>query len=218
VPDLVAGVLFLASGFLALKLFYLLGAQRVRSQWEWTTWSIVASLPINGIASLLRDRIAIVRGDPDGYEVALRLLIGIALGSTLAAAWQLVRASGRSEAARFRRAFGASAWDEALEDVQRDHRQVELVLDDGTKYAGTIGYGGREDNAAEGWLYLIYPEVFDTAIDDYREARGTHGILLHRDRIKRIRVFLRAHEATGTPVARPSAPNASDSPSAGAGQ
>lgn len=194
-PDLIAGILFLAPGFLALKLFYLLGAQRVRSEWEWTTWSVVASLPINGLASVLRDRITAPKTSPDPYESVLGLLIGVALGAVLAAGWRLVRASTRAEAARLRRTFGASAWDEALEDAQRANRQVELVLEDGKRYLGTIGYGGREDNAAEGWLYLIFPEVYDESLKDFRPAKGTHGILLHRDRIKRIRVFLRKHEA-----------------------
>ena len=119
--DLVAGVLFLAPGFLALKLFYLFGAQRVRSQWEWTTWSVIASLPITGVASVLRDQTMVPRADPDPTEVCLRLLVSVAFGLLAASGWQVVRRSSRTTAARIRTWFGSSAWDEALEDVRGKH-------------------------------------------------------------------------------------------------
>lgn len=180
--DLVSGILFLAPGFLALKLFYLLGAQRPRSEWEWTTWSVVASLPINGLASLIRDGFAV-------DEVLLRVLFAVAAGCLAASSWQAIRASSHDRARRLRTWFGASAWDEALEDANRAKRVVELVLDDGVSYRGTVGYGDRNDNEAEGWLYLIHPEVFDKTLDKYRRANGTHGYLVHRDRIKRLRIL-----------------------------
>lgn len=200
--DLAAGVLFLAPGFLALKLFYLFGAQRVRSQWEWTTWSVIASLPIGGLASVLRDGAGGPRTDTDPLEISLRLLVGIALGGLAALAWQMVRRSRTKRAARLRTWFGSSAWDEALEDVTREKRQVELVLEDDTRYAGTIRYGGREDNEAEGWIYLVHPEVLkivedglpDAGRKKFRPARGTEGCLVHRDRIKRIRVLKKPGE------------------------
>ena len=186
--DLVAGVLFLAPGFLALKLFYLLGAQRKRSEWEWTTWSVIASLPITGLASLARDYFSSARTDPDPIEVVLRMLIGAAAGVVCGVVWAGIRHSKRDVAGDLRTFFGSSAWDEALEDVGREGRQVELVLEDGLRLAGTIRYGGREDNEAEGWLYLIFPEVFDEELDAFRAAKS-HGYLVHRDRIKRVRVM-----------------------------
>lgn len=201
--DLVSGVLFLAPGFLALKLFYLFGAQRVRSQWEWTTWSVIASLPITGLASVLRDLMMVPKADPDPAEITLRLLVGVAFGLLAASGWQVVRRSSHRTASRIRTWFGSSAWDEALEDVGRDKRQVELVLDDDMRYIGTVRYGGREDNEAEGWIYLVHPEVRAVAIDSdapdasvkkFRPARGTEGYLIHRDRIKRIRVLKKPGE------------------------
>jgi hypothetical protein len=194
VSELVSGVLFLAPGFLALKVFYLLGAQRSRSEWEWTTWSVIASLPINGIASVLRDHIASSKTTPDPREIGLGLLVGVALGGLAAFGWQIVRSSSSPRAGRLRTDFGSSAWDEALEDAQRAKRQVELVLEDGQRYAGTIRYGGREDNEAEGWVYLVHPEVYDQSAKKFRDARGTHGYLVHRDRIKRLRILLEKME------------------------
>jgi hypothetical protein len=129
--DLVAGVLFLAPGFLALTLFYLLGAQRKRSEWEWTTWSVIASLPITGLASLARDYFSSARTDPDPIEVVLRMLIGAAAGVVCGVVWAGIRHSKRDVAGDLRTFFGSSAWDEALEDVGREGRQVELVLEDG---------------------------------------------------------------------------------------
>lgn len=192
--DLVSGILFLAPGFLALKLFYLLGAQRTRSEWEWTTWSVIASLPINGIAGVLRDLVGVQKATLDPLEITLRVLVGVAFGGLAASAWQAVRRSPHRKAGQLRMAFGSSAWDEALEDVGREKRQVELVLDDGKRYVGTIRYGGREDNEAEGWIYLIYPDVYDDSIKKFRRAQGTRGYLVHRDHIKRLRVLLTKNE------------------------
>lgn len=209
--DLVSGVLFLAPGFLALKLFYLLGAQRPRSEWEWTTWSIIASLPISAIAIMLRSLVAVPRSTPDPVEITLAILVGVVLGSAASAVWQIVRGSSAKWAGRLRRAFGSSAWDEALEDVQRERRQVELVLDDGKRYVGTIGYGGREDNKAEGWVYLVHPEVYDEAAKRHRPAKGTHGYLVHRDQIKRLRVLLKRDELAPGAIAGGTEPSAVES-------
>jgi Family of unknown function (DUF6338) len=194
VTDLVSGILFLAPGFLALKLFDLFGAQRRRTEWEWTTWSVIASVPISVAANWVRSWFKGQTQPPDSPEVILRIVIAVAFAAGAVYAWRRVRGSTHPRALRFRREVGSSAWDAALEDVQRSGRQVELILDDEKHYIGKVGYGGREDNEAEGWIYLIYPEVFEEATRKFRPAKGTHGYLIHRDHINRVRVLLRKYE------------------------
>ena len=187
--DLVDAILFLAPGFLALKLFYLFGAQRPRSQWEWTTWSVIVSLPVVGIAALLRDQAPASAGvDPDPAEVALRLAVAIAAGAAASVAWQRIRASRDEWANELRMAVTDSAWDQALEDAQIEGRALVLVLED-EEYRGTLRYGDRDDNEAEGWLYLMHPEIRDPKTKKFRPANATNGILVHRDQVKRIRIL-----------------------------
>jgi hypothetical protein len=198
--DLVDGILFLAPGFLALKIFYLFGAQRPRSQWEWTTWSLIASLPINGLAAYLVSvnlpgLVASVDAVPQPIEIAIRMAVAAATGGFAAFTWQKVRSSQNEYVDKLRMAVTDSAWDQALEDAQNAKRAVELFLDDGARYRGTLRYGGREDNAAEGWIYLTYPQVFDEAQGRFRAAKATHGYLVHRDRVRRIRVKMTSEEA-----------------------
>ena len=192
--DITSGVLFLAPGFLALKLFYLFGVQRVRSQWEWTTWSVISSVPIGVAASLLYGGGLNLTAAPSTVEVANRVVIAVTSGILAACAWQVVRRHPSRKAARLRTFFGSSAWDETLEDVGREKRLVELVLVGGKRYRGTIRYGGREDNEAEGWLYLVHPKVYDDGLELFRRPKGTRGYLIHRDRIERMRIMLRSDE------------------------
>jgi hypothetical protein len=193
--DLVDGILFLAPGFLAIKVFHLFGAQRPHSQWEWTVWSIVISLPIVGAAGVLRPYIGGLSAPQpphDSAEIALRMAIGATLGLLAAGIWLDIRGSHRHMADHIRRVVGSSAWDQALEDVQRDQRQIELVLADGESIIGTLCYGGREDNEAEGWVYLMWPESRPDIADPkskHRPMPNTEGLLVHRDQIKRIRML-----------------------------
>ena len=197
--EIVAGVILLAPGFVALKVFYLLGAQRRRSQWEWTTWSVIASLPITGAASLLRTSIPLASTTPDPWETALGLLLGVEFGALMASLWLYVRRSDSRLPEVLRMAFGASAWDEALEDAQRNARLIELIMDDGKRYLGDLRYGDRDDNEAEGWVYLAHPEVYEPALKKFRVANGTHGYLVHRDHIRRVRVHLSKMEPEHKP-------------------
>jgi Family of unknown function (DUF6338) len=202
--DLVQAALFLAPGFLALKIFYLFGAQRPRSQWEWTTWSIVASLPLNGIAALAAaalGRVAIPGPVPpvtsttstwqaDAASVAFALFLATISGAVLALAWRTVRASDGKRATWLRRELTDSAWDQALEDAHFKERAIVVVMDDGTRYRGKLKYGGREDAQAAGWMYLHWPGKRDEKTQEWVRLRGTHGLLIERSKIRLVQVYL----------------------------
>lgn len=194
--DIVAAVLFLGPGFLALKLFYLFGAQRPRSEWEWTTWSAIASIPINSAATLvvplLPQPIAPITSD--GQHVAVAMVVGVVSGLALAWTWRRVRESPRAAAAWLRRQVTDSAWDQALEDAQHARRPISVVLDDGRRYRGTLGYGGREDAEASGWFYITWPDRGDETTKKYVPMLDTHGILIDRDKAASIRVYLHPDE------------------------
>jgi len=182
------GIFFLGPGFLALKIFYLFGAQRPRSEWEWTTWSVLASLPLVWIASwvapLIADKASL---PPGGVDTSLRFFLALVAGMSGAWAWRRLRSSTRRAARWIRIAVTDSAWDQALDDANLFDRPIEIVTTDGSCYRGRLRYGGREDTQAEGWMYLVYPDVRKDGC--YRPVRGAHGLLVHRDKIDRIRVF-----------------------------
>jgi hypothetical protein len=198
--DIVAAVLYLGPGFLALKLFYLFGAQRPRSEWEWTTWSAIASIPINLAASLIVPVFGPLSAPftVDGVHVAVAIVIGLVGGLVAAWAWRRARASTRPFADWLRRQVTDSAWDLALDDAQHAKRAVSVVMSNGRQYRGTLGYAGREDAAASGWLYLQWPARKDPATNKYVEMTNSHGILIDRDKVVSMRVYLSASELAET--------------------
>jgi len=145
------------------------------------------SVPIAYFAAVARDYWPANPTMPDGLEVTIRIGLALGAGVLAVAAWNWIKGASYPWAARIRAYVQDSAWDQTLQDVDDYHRQTELVLVDGRRYAGTIRYAGREDHKAEPWIYLIYPEIYDDG--SFRKARGTHGILVHRDQIDRIRVL-----------------------------
>ena len=213
--DLIEAALFLAPGFLALKLFYLFGAQRPRSQWEWTTWSIIASLPLNAVAWLAAGLVAVVVArpaspvvaastpwQPDGASVAFALILAGASGLLAALAWRRVRGSENQRAVWLRRELTDSAWDQALEDAHHKERAIAVALDDGTWYRGRLQYGGREDAQAAGWMYLSWPDKKDAQTLEWKRIRGVHGLLIDRGKVRIVQVYLtKAERLKEGPVA-----------------
>jgi hypothetical protein len=54
---------------------------------------------------------------------------------------------------------------------------------------------------------LIHPKVYDPGKKRFRPSTGTHGYLVHRDRIERVRVLLRDDDPEpSTPEAPSPAP------------
>jgi uncharacterized protein DUF6338 len=195
--EFVQGILYLAPGFLALKAFSSFGAQRTRSDWEWAAWSVIASLPINALAGFIRSFQAPSANPPDGLEIVYRLAVGVGLGLIGAGIWQRIRIAPWGRAQRFRERVTDSPWDHVLEEVGASHRVTELVMSDGARYRGTIRYAGREDAGAREWVYLKYVEVFDAG--KFRDSKHTHGLLVHREEIRRIRVLKTEEEEATVP-------------------
>ena len=193
--DVVDAVLYLGPGFLALKLFYLFGAQRPRSEWEWTTWSVVASIPINALATLIvaNAPAPVAPLTPDGFHVTVAMSLGLLSGVIGAILWRKVRVSQAPEAVWLRRQVTDSAWDLALEDAQLAQRGVGVDTNSGERYRGKLWYGGREDALASGWMYLRWPEQFDTGVNKFVPMKN-HGILVDREKTKLVRVYLKPDE------------------------
>ena len=167
-------VLFLAPGFVALKVFQLFGAQRKRSDWEWTTWSVLVAALIGVLP----------------FAPAARLLVGFALGVLLAVAWRTAPKWPRV-GNWVVQGLTNSVWDLVLERASREDRVVEVTLgqgDDQVQFFGTPAYFAYEQYEAEPWLYLT---------DAYRKVKGeryqplvrTRGVMVHKEQISWLRVM-----------------------------
>jgi hypothetical protein len=193
-----SAILFLAPGFIALKLFSLFGAQRPRSQFEWTIWSVLASLPLAVAArAVVRFLDYVDWLDRDTFlsfweispEDVLRFGLAVLAGLAFAWLWK------RDRAARLREHVADSAWDWHIEWAYIKDRRLRVVLvEDGKEvtYRGWVGRSAREDTAAEPWLCLKEPERQGS---DGKFARANAmQMLVRRDKVQRVMVYRGADE------------------------
>lgn len=193
VDQLLGAAGLLAPGFIAMKLFYVFGAQRQRLQWEWAAWSVLISLPIDAVTQFVKPGLRSMNVSENLADVAVRLALAL-LGALLAALiWQLVvKPSDNRYVVKLRRFVTDSAWDEVMDDAVAHQRYLEVVTEgpsDELTFRGWLSTAGREDAAAEPWLYLRQVLHKQDQDGDWVELEGTHGLLIHRDHIKRVRVF-----------------------------
>lgn len=175
-PDNLRDAAFLlAPGFLTLKLFQHFGAQRKRSEWEWTVWSVLVSLGIDVVTK----------------DSATKLVAALVAGLLLVAAWRFVGRQSNRATQRLRRELIDSAWDHVLDDACRQHHSIEIVTDDDRRLFGVLDTFAREEKEAEPWLYLTDVKQASVADDDWEPLARTEGVLLHCDHIRRLRVIRR---------------------------
>jgi hypothetical protein len=191
------GALLLAPGFIALKVFYLFGVQRQRSQWEWVVWSVLASLPLDWV---VRQVVPALNGrlhwQVDLLDGAARFFVALAAGILGSLAWRLVARSRWRWFRERKRDVTDSAFDLVIEEAVREKRPIELVTREGedtVSYRGWIHTVARESSQAEPWMYISQVQV-KAAGGKFTKVPGTHGMLLHRDRIERVRVYQSASE------------------------
>jgi hypothetical protein len=196
-----------APGFVAMKLIYIFGAQRQRPQWEWTVWSVLVGLGCDVVATWLVGLPIGVDWIPiDVGVVVLRFAIALLFAGVVIVAWGLLKHSDEGFRAWFkrpdqarvwlRRTLTDSAWDEVVDDAVMHKRWMEVITTGPggeTAYRGWLDAGGREDAKAEPWLYLRRVKHRRDP-GGWTELEGTHGMLIHRDHITRIRMF----ESAGT--------------------
>jgi hypothetical protein len=190
----------LAPGFIAMKLFYVFGAQRQRSQWEWTTWAVLISLPIDWAARTAAPSLARLTASPSTepvFDVAVRLALALSGALLAIAAWRYMKRSKRDPVVWLRRALTDSAWDEVTDEAVNLERYIEVVTatpkGDEVFYRGWLSTVGREDSRAEPWLYLRDVTYKSRANAVAKPLAGTDGLLIHRDHIRRVVVEHSVH-------------------------
>lgn len=202
VDDAVTLAALLGPGFIALKVFYVYRAQPGRSQWEWTVWSVLAGFPIAWAVQAPASWLAPpLRLDPSTLDVLLRVGLAVLAGVIAGVGWERLMNSKGPRLEGWRRRLRDYAWDAIVEDVLRNNRYVVADTTDGMSYRGWIEYAAREDAKAEPWIYLTQVKVVGgEEPNPYEEP--LHGVLLHRERINRIRVELASSPYPGPGEAR----------------
>jgi len=192
--DIITVAGLVAPGFLAMKLFYTFGAQRQRAQWEWVVWSALIGLPVDAFARWVIGSFTHPSGWPDWtVDGALRLVLPCGVALVLAWLWkERVKPAEKGWLRYLRRGFTDSAWDEVMDSAVQNERWVEIVTEipsGEVSYTGWLSTVGREDSAAERWVYIEKVQHRPGADMDLTPLAATHGLLIHRDHIKRIRIF-----------------------------
>lgn len=167
-------ILALAPGFLALKVFQLLGTQRKRSEWEWTAWSVLAAALISVL--------------PLHYWAQLG--VGLGLGLMLAVLYRNLHKLPRIGLWAVQN-LENSAWDHVLDRAVRERRVVEVALGEGEnedRFFGRVGFFAYEAYEAEPWLYLVNPHRKPPG-KDYAALQRTRGVLIHKENIRWLRVL-----------------------------
>lgn len=192
--DLRDAVLFLAPGFIALRIFHAFGFRRPRTDWHWAVWSIIASVPLDYAARwVLVSGPRFVDLPSDVADAATRLLLAIAAGVALSASWFGLRRSKWWVSRRLVRDLTDSIWDLILEDSYRSGRPLEVETTDGARYFGWYEVA-REDTGAEPWIYLTRVTRQDPdGTDD--GVVGRLGVLIHRSQVRSIAIFENPKEA-----------------------
>lgn len=176
--DLREAAFLLAPGFLTLKLFQHFGAQRKRSEWEWTVWSVLVSLAI----------------DVGTKDPAAKLVVALLVGFGLVLLWRFVGRQSYRVTGMLRRKLVDSAWDHVLDEACRNHLSIEVATDDDRRFFGVLQTFAREEKEAEPWLYLTDVKEASLSDDDWEPLVRTEGVLLHRDHVRRLRVVRRKPE------------------------
>lgn len=192
--DLRDAVLFLAPGFIALRIFNTYGRVHRASDWHWGVWSAIASVPLDLVSRGLLANVRLFDIDPELAEGATRLAVAIAAGALASVVWYLIRFSKVRGVARLIRNLSDSVWDQKLEEAHRRQRPVELETTDGATYFGWCE-AAREETEAEPWVHMT--RVSRRAAGRGKEERDPRvtGVLIHRDQIRRMTIFESDDEA-----------------------
>lgn len=173
--DAVAFVQYIAPGFVLVKAFQLFGAERERSEFEWTAWSVMAAVFVGELTD----------------SVAGRLVAGLVIGLILAGVWRALFWSRSPLAGFLTENLTNSTWDLVMERAQTNSLKLEVATARGARevvYYGTLGYWSYEQYSKDNfWLQLT--DVYESQADGSYVALGqeTDSILIPRSEIKLVR-------------------------------
>lgn len=148
-------------GFLLLRVFYWRGFRTQRTDLELVLWSLALSLPVYGLAALLRPA-------DDVWTVVIAVVIALVVGEIAAQIWRAV----------IRRRpwlqdyMNATSWDSVVSDAG----WVQVRMTDGTTYVGSVELATDTAQSDQVDLYLRDPAYVDG--ESLVSMQGADGLLL----------------------------------------
>jgi hypothetical protein len=148
-------------GFLLLRVFYWRGFRTQRTDLELVLWSLALSLPVYGLAVVLRPA-------DDVWTVGIAVGIALVAGEIAARVWlRLTRWRPRIQDA-----MNATAWD----SVVAPSGWVQVRMTDGSTYVGAVDIAADSAQTDKLDLYLREPAYLDG--DRLVSMEGAEGLLL----------------------------------------
>jgi len=187
--DLRDAVLFLAPGFIALRVYGIYGFQRPRTDWQWAIWSVIASIPLDlmsrWVVGLVQQRVVVT----DIGEGSIRIVLAVGTGAVLAFIWSKLRFARRLRAQKIVGPLMDSMWDTVLEEATHFGRTIEVETTTGDVYTSRWFGAAREDTQAERWIGMRFPRLRRAGSTDVDELEEVVEVLLHGDQIRKITVL-----------------------------
>ena len=178
---------YLVPGFLALKLFYLLGLRTRRSDLAWTVLSVAAAAGLNGVATNI-----LGVGEP-GWRAIDATAIGLLTAIAAAALWR--PASRRFP--RLRIFVDRQAWDR----IYLRPTWVQVWLRDGPIILGAPTVFSESADTDEHDVFLVRPEWVEPVAGTRSPMDRVDGVWVAARDIKLIQVLEQpSAEVTPAPV------------------
>jgi hypothetical protein len=161
--DAQATLAYLVPGFLALKLFYVVGLRTRRSDLSWTVLSVAAAAGLNGIVALTGVT------DPS-WRVAYATLLGLLAALVAGAVWRPIRDSTLGR--RVKVSFDRQAWDA----LWGEPAWVQVWVRDGPVVFGAARVAADSVETDNLDIFVSSPSWVDRVTGDRTPATGTAGI------------------------------------------
>jgi hypothetical protein len=169
---------FTVPGFVFLKLLYIISLRTNRTDLEWATWSLAASVPIGAAAAFLYPTNDYGR---DLVAVGIAMLGGLALGF----GWLLFT----QRFPRARESLSSTAWDAILSQSY----WVEVETLKGGRWMGQLAVTAESGATAKPDLYLRKPAEF--VDEDFVDRDDLDGFWIAANQVASIKVYAREDEA-----------------------
>ena len=172
--DVEATLRYIVPGFVALKVFYVLGLKTRRTDLEWTLWSLLA-------AALIDAAVGVLNPPDSNRRLLIAFVAAVAAGVILSIAWRQVAKRWpvrRMEASR-------RAWDAILPVphwVQVWTKNDNLILG----YSRVVAASVETDKLD---LYIAEPMWVDAKSGDRKAMPGVAGVLISEAEIRMIQVM-----------------------------
>lgn len=192
---------YLVPGFVALKVFYVVGLRTRRSDLGWTVLSIATAAGLNALAT--------VAGITDAsWRVIAATIVGVVIALVTGATWQLLlrRRGGRlpSFAQNVKKSFDRQAWDA----VWFRQAWVQVWVRDGPIILGAATNVSESVDTDDQDVYLGAPSWVDRVTGEREKLVNVVGIWVSARDIQLVQVLDPDYRGDAAPVAR-SAPSPS---------